>query len=72
MSLVIASKIAERLVDKIGKLGEGIGASVGISISSESIDVALHEADEAMYASKKQGKNRFSQYRAKPKLVFAA
>lgn len=71
MSLVIASKIAERVVDKIGKLGDGIGASVGISISAASVEIALHEADEAMYACKKQGKNRFSLYRAKPKLAYS-
>ena len=72
MSLPIAKKIAERIVEKIGKLGNGIGASVGISTSTTNIDLALHEADEAMYESKKQGKNRFTLYRIKPTLAFSA
>ena len=72
MSLAIANKIAERIVEKIGKLGNGIGTSVGISTATANIDLALHEADEAMYESKKQGKNRFSLYRIKPTLAYSA
>lgn len=70
MSLVIANKIAQRLVDKIRLIGQGIGASVGISISRDSVDLALNEADEAMYESKKSGKNRSTVYRTKPTLAF--
>ena len=71
MSLAIANKIAERIVDKIGWIGQGVGASVGISVCAESIDLALNEADEAMYESKKNGKNRSTVYRVKPKLAFS-
>ena len=72
LSLVIANKIARRVVDKIGLIGHGIGASVGVSACVESVDLALNEADEAMYESKKDGKNRSTVYRAKPKLAFSA
>ncbi len=72
MSLVIATKIAHRIVDKIGLIGQGIGASVGISVSRESVDLALNEADEAMYASKKSGKSRSTVYGTKPTLAFSA
>jgi diguanylate cyclase (GGDEF)-like protein len=67
--LPLATKLSERIVDKIGKLGDGIGASVGISVSNASLDAALREADEAMYESKKTGRNRASLYRPKPQLV---
>jgi diguanylate cyclase (GGDEF)-like protein len=72
MSLAIANKIAGRVVDKVGLIGQGIGASVGVSVCIESVDLALNEADEAMYESKKDGKNRTTVYRAKPKLAFSA
>ena len=68
----VANKLSDRLVDKIGKLGDGIGASVGISICGTDLPRALHEADEAMYDAKKHGKNSFRQYRLKPQLVNSA
>ncbi|MBB3211358.1 diguanylate cyclase (GGDEF)-like protein [Herbaspirillum sp. Sphag1AN] len=65
----IATKLSERIVEKIAKIGEGIGASVGISVSNTSIDEAIRQADEAMYDSKKAGRNRSTIYRPKPQLV---
>lgn len=67
--LPLATRLSERIVDKISKLGEGIGASVGISVSTSSLDAALREADAAMYESKKLGRNRTSLFRPKPQLV---
>ncbi|MDM4765271.1 sensor domain-containing diguanylate cyclase [Pelomonas sp. SE-A7] len=72
LSLAVANKIAGRIVDKIAQIGLGIGASVGISACTESIRQALSEADEAMYESKKSGKNRSTIYCARPKLAFSA
>ena len=67
--LVVADKLSERIVNKISRIGDGLGASVGISICSTDITRALQEADEAMYEAKKLGKNGFRLYRMKPKLV---
>ncbi|MFC5475052.1 GGDEF domain-containing protein [Paraherbaspirillum soli] len=67
--LEIANKISERIVDKIGKIGDGLGASVGVSICNTDMTRALQEADEAMYDAKKLGKNRFNLFHDKPKLV---
>ena len=72
MTLAIANKIAGRIIDKIAAIGFSIGASVGISICKSSLDLALHEADEAMYDSKHAGKNQFKLHRAKPILVWSA
>ena len=72
LSLDIAINISERIIDKIGAIGNGIGASIGISLTMVSLDLALNEADEAMYYSKKNGKNRSSLYRTKPNLAFSA
>ena len=66
-----ANKIAERIVRKIAGIGDGVGASVGIALSSAAtfeIDEMLQQADEAMYAAKKRGKNRF-RFHAAPRLV---
>ena len=65
----VANKLSARIVNKIGKIGEGIGASVGISVCSTDIARALQQADEAMYEAKKLGKNRFNVYRLRPALV---
>jgi len=65
----IAVKMAERIVDKIAKLGDGIGASIGISIFNANLDSAMRQADEAMYESKKAGRNRSTMFRPKPQLV---
>jgi len=67
--LAIATRISERIVEKIWKLGDGIGASVGISTCETNLELALRQADEAMYEAKKLGKNHFSLFRPKPQLV---
>lgn len=69
VALALATKISERIVDKIGKIGEGIGASIGISTCNTDMAAALQQADEAMYEAKKLGKNRASLFRNKPQLV---
>jgi diguanylate cyclase (GGDEF)-like protein len=67
--LPIATRISERIVEKIWKLGDGIGASVGISICETNLELAIRQADEAMYEAKKQGKNHYTLFRPKPQLV---
>lgn len=67
--LEIATRISERIVEKIWKLGDGIGASVGISICETDLELAIRQADEAMYEAKKLGKNHFTLFRQKPQLV---
>ena len=69
LSMRIAQKISERIVDEIAKIGNGIGASVGISHFDASVETALHQADEAMYEAKRLGKNRTNQFRLKRQLV---
>jgi diguanylate cyclase len=69
MSLDIARKIGGRVIDKVGLIGDGIGASIGISLSTISIDHALNQADEAMYISKRNGKNRMTLFHGGLSLV---
>jgi diguanylate cyclase (GGDEF)-like protein len=57
-----ATKVAGRIVKKIAEIGRGIGCSVGIALTgTDTVDIetAIRQADEAMYAAKKSGKNRF-------------
>jgi diguanylate cyclase len=68
-ALSIATRISERIVEKIGKIGDGVGASIGISTCNTDMPTALQQADEAMYEAKKLGKNRSSLFRNKPQLV---
>ena len=68
---VTAKKIAERIVDRISAIGDGIGASVGVALCSMDaleIDIAIRQADQAMYAAKRRGKNRFT-FHGRPRLV---
>lgn len=67
--LSVAERISDRIVGEVAALGEGLGASVGISLSSDSLERAVHEADNAMYAAKKLGKNRSSQFHPRLQLV---
>jgi diguanylate cyclase (GGDEF)-like protein len=58
-------QIAGRIVCGVKQLGDGIGCSVGISLCSAdrlNLDMALQQADEAMYLAKQQGKNRYVIY----------
>jgi diguanylate cyclase (GGDEF)-like protein len=57
-----ASSIAERIVGNVGKLGYGIGCSIGVSVCevcSPDLSRALTLADQAMYEAKRLGKNRY-------------
>ena len=57
-----ASSIAARIVEKVGKLGEDIGCSIGVSVCetcSPNLSRALALADQAMYEAKRLGKNRY-------------
>jgi diguanylate cyclase (GGDEF)-like protein len=69
-----ANRIAEGIVNMISDIGDGVGASVGIalcSVDTLSIEVAIRQADEAMYAAKRRGKNRFI-FHGRPRLVAAS
>ena len=58
--LAVATRVADRIVDKIAALGDGLGASAGISTRRDGRDGAVGEADNAMFDAKKLGKNRSS------------
>ena len=71
----IAEKIAERIVNKVGAIGNGVGCSVGIvvcALATLNMENAIHQADEAMYTAKKRGKNRFVIHGRRPRLVAVA
>jgi diguanylate cyclase (GGDEF)-like protein len=60
-----ATAVAERVVGKIGEIGNGVGCSVGISLCNDGrhlLESSLRQADAAMYEAKKNGKNRFVVY----------
>ena len=66
-----AKRIAERVVDRISEIGDGVGASVGVAlcgVDTLEIEVAIRQADEAMYVAKRRGKNRFT-FHGRPRLV---
>lgn len=57
-----SAAIAERIVRKVGELGEGIGCSIGISVCENcppELSRSLILADKAMYEAKRLGKNRY-------------
>ena len=63
----IATHVAERIVRNVREIGNAVGCSIGIALSdantdSLEIEIAIRQADEAMYESKKHGKNRFVIY----------
>ena len=60
----IATLVAERIVRNVREIGDGVGCSIGIALGDANtdaleIEIAIRQADEAMYESKKHGKNRF-------------
>jgi diguanylate cyclase (GGDEF)-like protein len=67
--------ILDRLLELISAIGDevsentvAISASIGISVSSAEMDdyeILMHQADVAMYASKKRGKNTYTYYNDK-------
>ncbi len=67
--LAVATRVADRIVGKIAALGDGLGASVGISTRRDDLEGAVGEADNAMFEAKKLGKNRSSFFRSKLQLV---
>jgi diguanylate cyclase (GGDEF)-like protein len=61
----IVTAVAARVVERVGRIGDGIGCSIGIAIWPDdcaSVSCALSRADEAMYEAKRLGKNRFAIY----------
>lgn len=63
-----AASVAERVLIRIGGIGDGIGCSIGISFLPAAcakpscemkLSCALKRADEAMYEAKRQGKSRY-------------
>ena len=68
----LALDIAERAVAAIavpldiGGVGVRVGASAGLAMrrADSDVDSIMHEADQAMYAAKGQGKNRVARYPA--------
>jgi diguanylate cyclase (GGDEF)-like protein len=66
-----ATRIAQRMVRAIAQIGDGVGCSVGIKICSiEGLEVeeAIGQADKAMYAAKRRGKNCFA-FHGRPRLM---
>lgn len=58
-----ATAVAQRIVDAVGAIGDGVGCSVGVAYCASDalgFDVALARADAAMYDAKRRGKNRVS------------
>jgi diguanylate cyclase (GGDEF)-like protein len=60
----IATDVAKRIVRNVREIGNGVGCSIGIALGDANTDaleveLAIRQADEAMYESKKQGKDRF-------------
>ena len=67
----VFARIAERIVQEIGKMGNGIGCSVSIKtcgVDGLALETAIHDVDKAMYAEKKRGKNH-SATQGRPRLV---
>jgi diguanylate cyclase (GGDEF)-like protein len=60
----IATGVAARIVRNVREIGNDVGCSIGIALSDANsgpleIETAIQHADEAMYESKKHGKDRF-------------
>jgi len=59
----IAAAVAGRIVGRVAEIGDGIGCSIGIApcpLGCSDLACALGQADEAMYAAKRAGKNRYA------------
>jgi diguanylate cyclase len=66
-----AARVAERIVQEIGKMEDGVGCSVGIKICGVeglAVEIAIHDADKAMYVEKKRGKHRVAK-QGRPRLI---
>jgi diguanylate cyclase (GGDEF)-like protein len=62
---LIAPSVAERIVQGVRSIGDGVGCSIGIAIwpiNCADITCAMKRADAAMYEAKRGGKNRHHIY----------
>ena len=56
-----AAAVAQLIVQAVGRIGDGVGCSVGVAYCTPDalgFDVALARADAAMYEAKRRGKNQ--------------
>ncbi len=68
---LFAEQVANHIVRKISCFGSDIGCSIGVAVNTEGVtdlEAAIKKADDAMYAAKKRGKNRFI-FHDRPRLV---
>lgn len=64
-----AARVAQYIVQEIGKMDGGIGCSVGIKVCDGlELEAAVQQADQAMYADKKRSRIR-SAREGRPRLV---
>jgi diguanylate cyclase (GGDEF)-like protein len=64
---VTARRVAQRIVDGMAGIGQGIGCSVGIALVTDpqtTLAEGLDAADQAMYAAKRAGKGVYRIYEA--------
>lgn len=60
--LEIAKTVAQRVVDGVAALGNGLGCSIGVAVlrAGEALPAGLDRADRAMLRAKRAGKNRIA------------
>ena len=68
---LFAEQVANHIVREISCFGCDVGCSIGVAVNvdgSVDLEAAIKKADDAMYAAKKRGKNRFM-FHDRPRLV---